>query len=278
MATAAKERDRAIKSENDAETALAESEVARNEADLERAAAKQVSKFLVELFRSPDPELDGASITVAEMLDRAVERLDAELSDQPVQKARLQKALAETYESLGLAASALPLRRAVYACYQVEHGEESERTQSVKFDLAITLVIVGKKDESRVLLEELMVFYAEKYGPTNRKSFYLANSLANIMGKDERYEYRRQLFERVQANIDANDPLYWLIADNVSISLAENGEMDEAIRLREESLEFRRQHYGPDHPETLFTDARTALLVSTNGPIRKGVTPRKDKS
>ena len=76
----------------------------------ERLAESQaVSKFMMRVFQSPDPERDGRTITVAETLDRAVTNLDRDLAAQPALRAQLQATLGRTYYALGIYREAIPL-------------------------------------------------------------------------------------------------------------------------------------------------------------------------
>ena len=61
-----------------------------------------VTNFLVDIFRSPDPERDGRTITVAEMLDKAKTQVETEFKEDKVLQAKLLGAIGETYVALGL--------------------------------------------------------------------------------------------------------------------------------------------------------------------------------
>ena len=50
--------------------------------------AEAISKFLTEVFQSPDPTRDGRTITVAETLDKAAKKLDTDLATQPARRAQ----------------------------------------------------------------------------------------------------------------------------------------------------------------------------------------------
>ena len=59
-------------------------------ASKEAAAAKQVSEFLISLFKGSDPtEARGDSLTARQLLDRGAKRLETELSQQPELQAQL---------------------------------------------------------------------------------------------------------------------------------------------------------------------------------------------
>ncbi|HZW29199.1 MAG TPA: serine/threonine-protein kinase, partial [Isosphaeraceae bacterium] len=92
----------------------------RNEAEARRAEAGQrihamqkaqeaekALSFLVQAFRKPDPEVDGRSLKVVDLLDRAVAELDRALSDQPRMQATLWTAIGKTYSGLGMPREAI---------------------------------------------------------------------------------------------------------------------------------------------------------------------------
>jgi class 3 adenylate cyclase/tetratricopeptide (TPR) repeat protein len=75
----------------------------RDRANLEAAAARQVTDFLVGLFQVSDPnESRGAAITARELLERGAERVDKELADQPLLQAKLMRAIGTVDVQLGL--------------------------------------------------------------------------------------------------------------------------------------------------------------------------------
>jgi hypothetical protein len=100
----------ALRKANDAtRQALAEARDAKQATDIalaqseeSRRQAEAVSTFLVDAFRSPDPERTGREVKVADVLDRASAQLEKEFSGSRTTKWALWEALAETYFSLGL--------------------------------------------------------------------------------------------------------------------------------------------------------------------------------
>ena len=74
------------KAQADDEAALAQSEESRKQAEA-------VSTFLVEAFRSPDPAQAGRDVKVADVLDRAGEKLDQGFAGSQATKGALLDAL-----------------------------------------------------------------------------------------------------------------------------------------------------------------------------------------
>jgi len=69
----------------------------------EGTRAERVSAFVADLLRSPDPLRGrGGAITVREVLDSAVVRIDGELRDEPVVRADLLGVIGRSYQGLGL--------------------------------------------------------------------------------------------------------------------------------------------------------------------------------
>lgn len=86
--------------------------------------AEAISRLLTEVFKRPDPDLDGSKVTVMEALDKTSRQLDAELSKQPLRQAMLKKVLAGTYEQLGLNAQAMKLWDEILVIYRKEFGSD----------------------------------------------------------------------------------------------------------------------------------------------------------
>ena len=76
---------------------------AEKKAREEAETAQQVSDFLVELFKVSDPsEARGNTVTAREILDKGADKIDRELKDEPLVRARLMNTMGEVYHSLGL--------------------------------------------------------------------------------------------------------------------------------------------------------------------------------
>ena len=112
------QKGRAEAGEKLARDRLAQVATERDAKELARADAEATSKFLTDAFQSPDPALDGRSIKVVELLDKAAKKLESDLTDQPARRAKLQSTLARTYWALGLARQAVPLQESARDYYQ----------------------------------------------------------------------------------------------------------------------------------------------------------------
>ena len=96
-----------------------------------------MSTFLVEAFRSPDPSQDGRQVKVADVLDRASERLDKEFAGSQATKGALLDALGQTYQGLGLYDQAVSLHTKARAVREAALGPDHPDTLASRNNLAI---------------------------------------------------------------------------------------------------------------------------------------------
>jgi len=83
---------------------------AEKRARQEAETAKQVSGFLVDLFKISDPsEARGRTITAREILDQGSKKIESGLKDQPIVRARLLFTVGRVYDDMGLYQEAEPL-------------------------------------------------------------------------------------------------------------------------------------------------------------------------
>lgn len=86
---------------------------ARRLAEQEARSASATSRYLVGMFESTDPRQRGEDaeqpLTARELLDNASKQVSADLQDAPMQRARLQAALGQAYQNLGVRGAATRL-------------------------------------------------------------------------------------------------------------------------------------------------------------------------
>ena len=145
---------RAREAERLADARLAQARAEQAARESAQRDAEAVSDFIVEVFRRPDPEVDGRTVTVARALDTASEKLRSGLSGQPVRLALIQEALAKTYAGLGLYPESLELRKKVLETRRSALGTDNPATLAAMHDLVSMLVALGYYQQARDLGEE----------------------------------------------------------------------------------------------------------------------------
>ena len=220
-----RERDRAISAEQLAAQRLRESEQARQDAEA-------VSTFLREVFASPDPRRDGRTFTVAEMLDRAVERLATDLANQPHRQAVLRRAIARSYHGLGLADTAIPLQELVRDYFLEQSGPEHPNTIRAMRHLADSYSHVGRRDEALKLREQILELHRKILGAEHYNTLRAMSNLADsyhVAGRrEEAFQLREQALERYRKNLGTEaSTTHWAML-NLAASYDDAGRLDEA--------------------------------------------------
>lgn len=240
---------------------LAETTDERNAKDRALQNAEAVSTFLADVFRRPDPEIDGKKVTVAEALDNATERLDAELGDQPERLALLQETLARTYAGLGLYAKSLEIRKKVLEIRRAFLGDEHPATQEAMDVLSSTQKHSEVKGRFEQMESELARLREQK-GPEDLATLDFMEKLAGsyygsgyrhdaVRVQEELVALRHKKFgEEQPATIDAEDALaYFLWRDN---------QWEKSSDLKAKLVERRKKVFGPEDTSTLASQAGLA--------------------
>jgi serine/threonine protein kinase len=246
-------------------TAVAESEKAKSEAERAGTAetlAKQrlaeseaISKFLTEVFQSPDPGRKGRTITVAETLGVAAKKLDIELTNQPPLRAKLQATLGSTYYALGLESEAIPLQERVRDYYLTSgHAEDPDALEAMS-NLATSYSRFGRSEEALKLREQVLLLRRKVSGPQDTNTLFAMNNLANSYldagREDEALKLREEVLDLRRKVSGPEDPMTLFAMINLAGSYTRAGRYDEAIKLGTETLALLRKVLGPEHPETL---------------------------
>ena len=201
---------RAKRAEALAERQRADAVEERNAKELALQDAEAVSNFLAEVFRRPDPDVDGRKVTVAQALDTAGEKLNAELSGQPVRLALLQETLAKTYAGLGLYPKSLELRKKVLESRRSALGADNPATLAAMHDLVSMLVVLGYYQEARDLGEQEVAIRSRAGKADDAALFEAMESLAeNYFRSGDRGKAiaaQKDLLGRLTAAYGASDP------------------------------------------------------------------------
>ena len=142
LAQEAARRERKLRTEAEQQRNLAEK--ATQEAEVARKQAEAVTNYLVEAFRSPDPERDGRTITVAEVLGKSAERLEKEFENDLPLKAQLHLALGNTYHALGVPREAVTQLEKAYEINGHALGRDDRSTLNAMTGLATAYRCAGR--------------------------------------------------------------------------------------------------------------------------------------
>ena len=146
-----------------------------------------MTEFLVDLFAVADPsESKGESVTALELLERGTQKVERQLHDEPVVRARLLDTLGRVHQALGLSTKArllleegLELRRSTFG---PRHLEVADSLSS----LATLLGETKDNAEAMSRYEEALSIRRELAGPEDLDSAVILVGLGmSSYGKGE---------------------------------------------------------------------------------------------
>lgn len=131
-------------------------------AQREVVAARQVSDVLVGVFEEVDPwDPRELTVTARDVLDRGVQRIEEELSDQPEVQARLLKTIAFAYRRLGFLEVSLPLVEKALATQRALLGDRHPEVAQVLIELGWQRSANGEYEAARGHFEEAVHLFQQ---------------------------------------------------------------------------------------------------------------------
>lgn len=248
----------ARRAEREAERANAEAARAQTEAERagrEAAAAHQVSRFLEDLFAATTPSAaKGREVSARELLDAGVERIDAELADQPQVRARLLHAMGAAYQHIGRFESAqLLLERAL---------AEREASQASPLDLAAThmaladlFVEIQRPEDAEPHVSAAIAHYEAAGDATGRPLVEALGKLGMVLNRQMKLEGAETALIRASRLYDQlpepDDELAARLELALASLYADQGKPALALAALERVLVVARRSYGVDHVRTV---------------------------
>jgi len=260
----------------DLEQANTDLALARAEAERERDQAEAVTEFLVSSFRSPDPTLDGREITIAEVLDRAVEELKRREDLAPATEATILEAIGETYRGLGLPSRAIEAHEAAERLRLKAQGAGHPDTLRSRRLLAVALTLAGRLDEAIAMLEPTIEAQRHRLGaghPDTLSSWQVLGLAYQEAGRlIEAIAILDRTAEALRERLGDDHPDTLSAQQNLAVTLKAAGRMEEAIPLYERTLATARDRFGDDHPDVLLLRNDLAVAYSNAGRVDESLT------
>jgi serine/threonine protein kinase len=252
-----------------ARRAEAKTEIALKESEQARLQAQAVSKYLVQAFRSPDPNQDGRDIKMADVLDRAVADLDANFAGSPKIKGELLDALGQTYTGLGLTAKALDVLEEARTVNQAALGPDHPDTLGVNIDIFQAYRIARRLADGVPLLEDTLKRCQTKLGPDAPLTLTAMKDLGDAYRAAGRAAKAVSMLEDTlklcKAKLGADDPTTLYTMNNLALAYRTAGRQAEAVSMLEETLKLMKAKLGPDDRDTLNTTDNLANAYRAAG-------------
>jgi serine/threonine protein kinase len=231
-----------------------EAEASRQNAQTEATRSQQVTKFLEKMLEGVGPSVARGRDTamLREILDRTVERVGMEMTNQPVVEADLRNLIGTLYQRMGNYQQAEEMHRAALAIRRKLFGSESQHVAASLNDLGLELIAEHKLSEAESVVEEALSIRRRTLGNENAETATSINDLGAIYRDQGRLTeaealarealgIRRKLFG--ERHLEIADSLR-----NLCITLGSEGKWLEAEAMAREILSMRQRLLGPEHP------------------------------
>ncbi|MGD8868024.1 MAG: serine/threonine-protein kinase [Gemmatimonadales bacterium] len=243
---------------------------AERTAQQEAETARQVSDFLVGLFQLSDPtQARTNDVTAREILDRGAQRIETDLTDQPLVQARMMATMGSAYRGLGRYESATPLLEGALEKLESLSGEEDLEVARTKLALANLMIWKADYPHAESLSREALATYRQIYGdqhpalavPILNLVFGFLRAQANYDEAEslllEALNIKRAAGEADEGQAATLDQLCWVYINK--------GDLDAAELMCRDALELRRRLLGPDHFDIATSLHRMAVVYRQQG-------------
>ncbi|MCU0623109.1 MAG: serine/threonine-protein kinase, partial [Gemmatimonadaceae bacterium] len=209
---------------------------AERQAAADAAAAREVTDFVVGLFRTFDPdEFRGTApardISARELLDRGAQRAASQLDAQPLQQGRILQTIGVAYQSLGFYDE---------ATRQLERAMVARRAK-------------GDYAAAATSLERARRLRAEALGPEHADVAQVLGAIAVLEWRQGRLAQAESILTRLVAlderTLGPDDPTFARHLMALGVVHWSQQRFDLAEPLFRRTLQIRERQLGIDHPE-----------------------------
>jgi eukaryotic-like serine/threonine-protein kinase len=243
---------------------------AEREARDEAETARQVISFLSDIFNVSDPsEARGNNITAREILDKGAVRIEGELNDRPLIKARILDTIAGVYRNLGLYKEALPLAREALSIRERERGPWDGDVASSLNRIGELLTLQYRYPEALPFNERAMGIRRKLGDLSSVDAAWSMYHLGSTLASMGRFAQGKSLldsaivaFRRAPGQNDL--AVAWCL-NELAIGEYTAGRIARAEPLLRQSVELKRKALGPDHPDVAAGLSNLGTVVSELG-------------
>ncbi|MBL8138666.1 MAG: serine/threonine protein kinase [Acidobacteria bacterium] len=236
----------------------------------ERDTARQVSRFLTDLFDVSNPDVTGSSapVTAQELLKRGAERIDADLAGQPVVQARLLATMGMAYTSQGAYQASLALFQRALELRRATLGPDDLDTVASMDDMGEAYRELGRFDEAESMHREALAA-KERLGAPPASIAASLNNVGLTLSERGRFTEAEPLLRQALDMWRRHEgPTADVVAsglNNLADVVRQQGRVAEAVPLLEEAIAIRRQTVGATHPSLAIVVGHLGRVFSQQG-------------
>ena len=237
------ERNRALTAE---QQALAAEAKAKNEA----AAAKQISDYLASLFDAASPERTGGQpIAPRKLVDEGQAKLESELKDQPLLRARMLATVGELYCKLGLPQECKNDMGQAVLLHRAQPDADPLVTAEYLYQLGSAEYMVGDHPSSESALRESLALLEPRVPANDPRIADDLRELGLLLIEEAKIEEALASLEKARElrrqTVGENSIEYADVLGTLAIAYVQAGRAPEGRKLAERVVEIVRATAGP---------------------------------
>ncbi len=248
-------------------------ELKNEEALQARRRAESVTDLMVGSFQSPDPERDGRTITVYEVLVNAAANPELGQQSDPQIGSALNHAIGKTLCGLGLYQEAVPILEQSRSFHIAAFGATDPRTLAAMNDLGYAYMEAGDFDRGLSLLQETLDVRSEQLGPEHEDTL---NSMVNLAAGfrragmlDKALPMLEKNLERTRAKLGPFEKGTLTSMNNLAEAYQKANQIDKAVPLLRETWELARSHFGEEDLATIALMHNLASGLQAAGQLEE---------
>ncbi|MCE9635309.1 MAG: serine/threonine-protein kinase [Planctomycetes bacterium] len=239
----------------------------------ERNRADGVTQFLLEAFRSADPDADGREARVVDVLQRAAKTAETRFAGDAATRAAVLDAISDTLYNMGLVEESVAPCRAAAAAHAATGDVRGElRARSAE---GMALSNVGRLAEATALLRTCVERAAAALPPSDSVRLEASVDLASVLVSGDGYDEATRLLGGVRdaatAARGADDPLALRAGHEMGLALSFLGRNGDAIPLLRDVLARREAVEGASSINAVATAALLGQLLSEESKTDEAV-------
>ena len=241
---------------------------------IESSKAREIARFLQELFEVADPFAQkGEQISIEELLENGAQRIANDLADQPEIQSELMFVLARIYNSLGIYARSSEMLNQTLEIQTMIFGQahpEIARTLHWQSLVADNMGEYGLSEEKAEAALEMRLLLLERNDPDVGESMDRLGSLLAYSGQEKRAISLSQEASLILLTaVGEEDKRTQTARHNLAWMLGTQGSYEEATPIFEQVIEISSRLVGPEHPLTLETLNNFAVMLRRQGKIER---------
>ena len=247
-----------------------EIEAALDEGDDENAKAEALGEFDALIAKANATNL-ALEVIDRNILDRAVETIQADFGDQPLVEAALRHTVGTTYYDLGMYPRAMPQMERALEIRRGELGNDDSKTLDSINSLGALLLAMGRGEEAEPYYREALDSRRRVLGDDHGYTLTSINNMGYLLLQMGRYDevepYYREALVGTRRVLGDDHPNTLSSINNMGSLLYSMGRLAEAEPYFREALETKRRVLGDDDPSTLRSISNMGVVLGSMGKL-----------